>query len=224
MQTRSVILGGGGHAGVLLDVLLDIKTIEIVGILDQNQAKWGTSLYGVKVLGGDEQLRKLLDEGVDSFIVGLGGARNNNPRAALYVKGRQSGLHPINVIHPKAIISKRVTLQEGVQVLGGAIINAGVRIGVNVLANTGAIIEHDCDIGDHVHIATRATLAGGVKVGARAHLGAGATIRQGIRIGEAAVVGAGAVVVSDVEPGSVVVGVPARPIEQRKLGERRGVS
>jgi acetyltransferase-like isoleucine patch superfamily enzyme len=43
-----------------------------------------------------------------------------------------------------------------------------------------------------------------------ASLGSGAVLLGGIRIGEGAIVGAGAVVTEDVEPGSVVVGVPAR--------------
>jgi acetyltransferase-like isoleucine patch superfamily enzyme len=43
-------------------------------------------------------------------------------------------------------------------------------------------------------------------------IGANATILPGIKIGYAAVVSAGAVVTKDVEPESVVIGVPARPL------------
>jgi UDP-2-acetamido-3-amino-2,3-dideoxy-glucuronate N-acetyltransferase len=41
-------------------------------------------------------------------------------------------------------------------------------------------------------------------------IGSGAIIMGGVTIGENAIVGAGAVVTKDVEPGTVVVGVPAR--------------
>jgi UDP-2-acetamido-3-amino-2,3-dideoxy-glucuronate N-acetyltransferase len=43
-----------------------------------------------------------------------------------------------------------------------------------------------------------------------ASLGSGSVILAGIRIGAGALVGAGAVVTTDVEPGEVVVGNPAR--------------
>lgn len=46
-------------------------------------------------------------------------------------------------------------------------------------------------------------------------IGVGATVLQGVRIGQGAVVCAGAVVTQDVEPYTVVGGIPARPIAQR---------
>ena len=49
-----------------------------------------------------------------------------------------------------------------------------------------------------------------VRVEDGATLGSGAAILGGVRIGAGAIVGAGAVVAADVEPGAIVVGVPAR--------------
>jgi maltose O-acetyltransferase len=46
-------------------------------------------------------------------------------------------------------------------------------------------------------------------------IGTGAVILQGLTIGRGATVGAGAVVTRDVAPGSTVVGVPARPLNER---------
>lgn len=48
-----------------------------------------------------------------------------------------------------------------------------------------------------------------------ATVGSGATILGGVRIGAGATVGAGAVVTRDVEPGTTVVGNPARPLPSR---------
>jgi maltose O-acetyltransferase len=53
-----------------------------------------------------------------------------------------------------------------------------------------------------------------VTIGDDAWLGAGATILPGVAIGEGAIVGAGAVVASNVDPYSVVAGVPAKVIRR----------
>lgn len=46
-------------------------------------------------------------------------------------------------------------------------------------------------------------------------IGSGATVLRGVTIGDGAVIGAGAVVTKDVEPYSIVAGVPAKKIGQR---------
>ena len=48
------------------------------------------------------------------------------------------------------------------------------------------------------------------------YLGVGSIVLPGVTIGEGAVVGAGAVVTRDVQPHTVVVGVPAKPIQRNK--------
>ena len=52
-----------------------------------------------------------------------------------------------------------------------------------------------------------------VHIGKRAWIGAGATILPGVTIGDNAVVGAGSVVTKDVEPNTMVAGVPAKFIK-----------
>ncbi|TKT80265.1 acyltransferase [Aquamicrobium sp. LC103] len=54
-----------------------------------------------------------------------------------------------------------------------------------------------------------------VRIGAWADIGTNATILPGVTIGKGAIVGAGAVVTADVEPFSVVAGVPARFLRWR---------
>ena len=54
-----------------------------------------------------------------------------------------------------------------------------------------------------------------VTIGHDVWIGQGVTILAGRKVGTGAVVGAGAVVSHDVEPFSVVAGVPAKPIKQR---------
>lgn len=210
MKPRCVILGGGGHARVIIGALRLRGAAEIVGILDSDKARTGKEIDGVPILGGDEMLTSLRAEGGLKFALGLGGAGHNEPRKQLYDYALDHAVHPMTVIHPNAIIAPAAILGPGAQILAGAIVNAGAVLGANVLVNSGAIVEHDCVIGDHVHVATGACLCGTVTIGEGAHLGARCVVRQGITIGAGALVAAGAVVVKDVPPGQKVAGVPAR--------------
>jgi acetyltransferase-like isoleucine patch superfamily enzyme len=60
-------------------------------------------------------------------------------------------------------------------------------------------------------------VAGSITVERDVYIGGNATIRYGVTIGEGAVVAAGSVVVADVNPYSIVAGVPAREIRKRPL-------
>ncbi len=207
---RTVLLGAGGHAGVLLDALTASGARLPEAIVDADQALWNQDLDGIPIVGGDEQLGELHARGVRGFLVGIGSARDTSPRQRLFEWAVSIGLEPVAVIHPQSILSRKCQCGPGLQLLAGAIVGSGATIGCNVLVNTGAIVEHGCRVEDHVHIATGARLCGQVKVGLGAHVGAGAVVIQGVTIGRRAVVGAGAVVVRDVAEGQTVMGVPAR--------------
>lgn len=211
-QVRCLILGGGGHARVLIDSLQASGIAELVAVLDRNPSLWGKDLLNVPVLGGDELLPALARQGVTHFVVGVGGVGDNGPRRRLFELAMAHGLTPLTVVHPAAICSTRASVGAGSVIFPAAVVNAGACVGQNVIVNSGAIVEHDCNIGDHAHVATGSRLCSTVDVGIGAHIGAGATVRQGLCIGEGAIVGAGAVVVRDVAPCTVVVGVPARPL------------
>lgn len=205
-----VILGGGGHARVVIDCLKASGQASPHAVLDKNQSLWGKEIFGVPIRGGDDLLARLKEEGVTHFVSAVGGVQDNRPRKKIFEWGIRQGLVPLMLQHPSAVISPYTQIGRGTVIFAGAIINPGVVIGENCIINTGAIIDHDCVIGNHVHIAPGVTLSGGVDVGTGAHVGTGASIRHQITLGEKSVIGAGSVVVKDVPEEVVVKGVPAR--------------
>lgn len=80
----------------------------------------------------------------------------------------------------------------------------------------------------HVSAADELTLQHPVRmktvIGRYAVVFAGAVVYPGVTIGEGALIGAGSVVTKDVEPWTVVGGVPARKLRDRPLDELIGAS
>ncbi|MDI6774276.1 MAG: UDP-3-O-(3-hydroxymyristoyl)glucosamine N-acyltransferase [Verrucomicrobiota bacterium] len=77
-------------------------------------------------------------------------------------------------------------------------------------------VAHNARIGDHTAIAAMAGLAGSVTVGANCQIGGQAGIGGHIRIGDGTVVGARSLVLKDAQPGSVLWGTPAIPLDKAK--------
>lgn len=131
------------------------------------------------------------------LINGIGSLPGNPLRAELFARYRALGYRFARVVSAKAMVSDYAVLEEGVQVMVGAIIQAGTRIGANSIINTGAIVEHDCMVGNNSHIAPRAVLCGDVTLGEYVHVGSAATIIQGVKVGNETVIGAGSILTSD---------------------------
>jgi UDP-perosamine 4-acetyltransferase len=212
---RTVGIGAGGHAKVVLECVRARADVDVVGLIDSDPNLRGSSVLDCKVIGGDEMLEQLHAEGIRHAFIGVGGVKDNTPRRKVFENLIRLHFEVLTVISDTAIVSPSATVGVGTVICPGAIVAAGARIGRNVIVNTGAIVEHDCEVADHVHIASGAILAGNVSVGEGAHIGAGATVRQGVSIGAEAVVALGAAVIGDVAAGAMVGGVPAKPIRAR---------
>ena len=126
-------------------------------------------------------------------------------------------------IEPGAIIREQVEIGDNAVIMMGAVINIGAVIGAGTMIDMGAVLGGRAIVGAHCHIGAGAVLAGVVEPASAVPvvveddvlIGANAVVIEGCRIGKGAVVAAGAVVVSDVAPGAVVAGVPAKVIKMK---------
>lgn len=198
VEHKVILLGGGGHAKVVIDCLL-AQGREVVAVVDQKNKG---ALLGIR---RHEKYDPLLHRDA-ALLIAIG---DNKVRQKLAAQTSHSFT---STVHPSAIVSSFATTGDGTMILHRAVVQAECVIGKHVILNTGSQVDHDGHIGDYVHIAPRAVLCGNVTVGEGTLIGAGAVILPGVRIGKWAVVGAGAVVTKDVEDRAVVAGVPGRVI------------
>ncbi len=195
MKTRVVLVGGGGHAGGLIDILRVRSEIDIVGYTSQEEKG---ELYGITRLGDDRILKDLPSEGVSHACIALGAVDDNSHRRRKFQECLSYGFDILKVVHPSAIVETSAELDVGVQIMAGAIVGTGSKIGKNVIVNSGAIVSHDCTISDHVHITPGAILAADVQIGLETTIGMGVTIFRGLKIGRRCVIGSGVDLFGDV--------------------------
>jgi UDP-perosamine 4-acetyltransferase len=205
-----VLIGGGGHAKVLIEALR-LSEVEIAGITDPRQDACPAAETGVRIIGDDDTIENYSPDDF-TLAVGLGGVRANGQRRILFDRYRERGYRFLTIIHPSAIIASDCQIDDGAQIMAGAVIQPGCRIGANTIVNTRASVDHDCTIGDHVHLAPGVTLSGSVRIAANTHVGIGTCVIQNIEIGESVTIGAGSVVIHDLPADATVAGAPARTI------------
>ena len=158
-----VVIGGGGHAKVVMSILRKLKCHRILGYTD---IKDHGAVLGVPYLGSDRELVALAGapERLNAVLavgqVGLGEQRHE-----LWRRLHSPTLSFPLIVSPDAIVNEGVSGGEGAVVMDGAVINNGATIGRGAIVNTNSTIEHDVVLHDWVHVAPGATISGGVTVG-----------------------------------------------------------
>ena len=112
-------------------------------------------------------------------------------------------------------VGNRVNLNSNVSL--NAAVRGRITLGDDVIIGPNTVLRaSDHVIGDRERpIRTQGHTGGAIVVENDVWIGANVTLAGGVRVGEGAVVAAGAVVVADVEPYTVVGGVPARFLKKR---------
>lgn len=210
-----MILGAGGHAKVIIDILQSHTDVQLAGYLSPDGQ--AGPLCGVPCLGDDNTLPTLFEQGIRSAFVAIGDNALRNERTDA-LRGME--FRVINAISPCASVSRYATVGEGVAIMPGAVVNAGAVVGDGVIVNTNASVDHDCRIGAFAHIAPGAALAAKVHLGEGVFLGIGSSVIPGISIGAWTIVGAGSVVLRNLPGGVTAFGFPARSKDRRRTNSK----
>jgi len=125
-------------------------------------------------------------------------------------------------IEPGAIIRDMVEIGDHCVIMMGAVLNIGAVIGERTMIDMNVVVGGRAIVGKNCHIGAGTVLAGVIEppsadpviIEDDVLIGANVVVLEGIKVGKGAVVAAGSIVVKDVEPLTVVAGVPAKMLKK----------
>ncbi|WP_275658758.1 acetyltransferase [Vibrio brasiliensis] len=184
-----ILIGGGGHASVLADILFS-QGREIRAIISPNNLAERKVFSSITHLKNDDDILSFPRESV-LLVNGIGMMPNCALRQNLTSFYLDLGYSFETVIASTAIVSPYAKISSGAQVFPNAVVNTGASIGEHSIINTGAVIEHDSVVESFCHVAPKAIICGQALCSSGSFIGAGATVIQNVRLGKNIVVGAG---------------------------------
>lgn len=201
-----LIIGTGGHALEVLDVLLEGSIEGNMFFYDDiNISK--NSFRGVEILHSESDVQANFPAKF-KFILGIG---NPHTRRFMHDKFIAIGAEYLSFKSFTSTISE-FSCGEYYDVMKGCFIGPETVIEKACLINTGTQIHHEVHIGEFSEISPRATILGKAKIGRNCSIGANAVILPGITIGSNVVIGAGAIVTKNIGDNSLAVGNPAKVV------------
>lgn len=184
-----VLIGGGGHAAVLADILLCQKR-HIIALISLDDCSQRSVLKQLPQLFSDEDIHKFPPKDV-VLVMGIGIIPRSQVRKRLISHFEALGYVFETVVASNAYVSPHAKIKHGAQVLTNAVVHTGSIVHSHTIVNSGAVVEHDCEVGVGCHIAPNATLCGQVICGNDVFVGAGSVILNNLRLKSKSIVGAG---------------------------------
>lgn len=204
-----LILGAGDMAVTYADQFMDHSEFEIVAFVEESAADSPRKeILGLPVLGVEKALEL---GGTHAALCAIGSPR----RQALVERFERAGFQFATLISPTAIVHGREGIEDGCVISDLADMDPEIRIGRHTLITSRVTVSHHAQVGAYGFLGPSTIVGGHTRIGERCFIGMGAIIRDHISIGDDVTVGAGAVVLKDVESGSTVVGMPAKPIRRQ---------
>lgn len=144
---KLVLLGAGGYAQTLADLVQQLHSYDEVIFLDDNPAAQHT--HGLCA----DYVR--FREPNTSFYPAFG---NNEIRLKWLKQFQAEGLRIASFIHPSAYVSPTAKLEAGVAVLPMAVVNTNCHLKSGCIVNCSAVVDHDCILEEGVHVCAGAVI------------------------------------------------------------------
>lgn len=199
-----LIIGGGGHAAALAEILIK-QNKSILGVVAPNVLAGNAIFDTVKHYSQDDDVLRFAVDKV-LLVNGIGAMPRQTLRKKVYTRFSELGYTFATVIADSALVSDYALLAKGVQIMNNAVINIGSEIGENTIINTSVSVDHDCTIGAHSHLAPGTTLSGQVKVESNVHIATGSSIINNVTIGCNTIIGVGANITKSIPKYSIAYG------------------
>lgn len=182
---KIVIYGIKSSAKIIAEILNENANYDVVGFIGNKKEKKkykGKKIFlDLPFLGDEELIPKLILNGIDGFIVGIG---DITLKEEIYNKFQKKGLKPISAISKFAKIPPGTIIGQGVSIGNNCIISSDVRIGNNTFVGTNAIIELGVNISDNCKIGSNVYIGAESQIEKNVNIGVSSTILTNCKIGK----------------------------------------
>lgn len=211
---KLIIAGAGGFGAEAVWVAEEMNAAasppwQILGYVDDDLRKEGSTLYGYPVLGSPCPVAAELSGQEIWYHVAIA---KTAARQRMVERLEQFGWQAATLVHPSVVRAREVEIGPGTYVGALAVLSPGSSIGQHVIINQRVAVGHDSSIGDFANLCPGAQVNGCCVVGMGATLGSNSSIHQGRSVGQYATVASNSLVIRSVPGGTTVLGIPARAI------------
>lgn len=210
MAKRLLIVGAGGLGREIHSWAEDIVDFGndwyLGGFLDEDKNALQSFDVDLPILGSPD---KYQPTNRDVFTCAIG-----DPKSRLRVSRslRDRGAQFVDLIHPSAVIGKRVRFGTGFVACPQVCVTCDVTLGDFVLLNVSASVGHDAVLGDGCTLSGHCDVTGNAQLGEGVTMGSHSCVLPGVKVGDYARIGGGSVVLRKVPAYTTVLGIPAKKL------------
>ena len=167
-----VVLGAGGHAKVLIEILIRME-IEVLGVSIKFTDKPEKTNY--RLFSDDEVMSKFSPKEIN-LVNGVGSLPNHKVRYDLSMTYAEKGYNFISISHPSSIISSDVKIGKSVTIGANSLVYGNTKIGLGTFIGPSVTVSHDTDIGKFCLISVGSIIGARVSIQEEVFIGSGSIL------------------------------------------------